>query len=300
MKSNVLLIIVLLCLVLSSRVSSQTQTQAESLKILSWNIYMLPWLSWFNGNGKRAKAIGEDLLSSDYQIIVFQEAFSVKCRKIIRKILIEKYPYQYGPCNNSHVSLRSNSGLWVLSKFPLTQLETIQFKESKSFDSFARKGAALFEGDFEGKRFQLLATHLQSSTMQEVRNKQYREISNLLADYYSVDIPQFLCGDFNTDMNDKADYECMIHSLNADNGALSGDVQVTCDDGNNTLCKQKDSKGKVIDYVLTRNSSHIASIERRVLEFYHSDEHYKSSLSDHYALEATVSFVPSLTLIATK
>lgn len=299
MKSKILSVILFLQLVLGTQTSSQAQTQAENLKILSWNIYMLPWLSWFNGNGHRAKVIGEELVNSDYQIIVFQEAFSIKCRKIIKKRLSEKYPYQYGPCNNSLSSLRSNSGLWVLSKFPLTQLKTIQFKESKTFDSFARKGAALFEGEFNGKRFQLLATHLQSSTMQDVRDKQYKEISDLLADYYTADVPQILCGDFNTDMSEKTEYETMIHTLNADNGSLNGDTQVTCDDAKNTFSKQN-SKGKVIDYVLTRNTSQIASIDRRILEFYHADAGYKSNLSDHYALEATLSFVPNQFFVANK
>jgi hypothetical protein len=59
---------------------------AGALKILSWNIYMLPYLSLFNDNAKRAKAIAERLNGSDAHILVFQEAFSSKCRNIDRKV----------------------------------------------------------------------------------------------------------------------------------------------------------------------------------------------------------------------
>ncbi|MBP1617250.1 MAG: Endonuclease/exonuclease/phosphatase [Bacteroidetes bacterium] len=301
MKTRSLLLTVLLCFVSTFHVISQSRTmESENLRILSWNIYMLPYLSWFNGNGHRAKIIGEQLVHSDYQIIVFQEAFSVKCRRILKKILQEQYPYQYGPSNDSSWSLRSNSGLWVLSKLPLNQLKCIKFKESSGYDMIAQKGAALFEGEFNGKRFQLMATHLQSSHSQDIREKQYQEISALLEEFRSVDVPQILCGDFNTEMSNKPRYETMLKTLNAENGTLSGNIQSTYDEINNTLAKQKDGKEEVIDYILARNTSRIASIQRQVLEFYHSEANFESHLSDHYALEATVRFAPSTTLVAGK
>ncbi len=301
MKTKSLLLGVLLCFISTFHLMSQPRTmESENLRILSWNIYMLPYLSWFNGNGHRAKIIGEELVNSDYQIIVFQEAFSSKCRRIMKKILQEKYPYQYGPSNNSAWSLRSNSGLWVLSKFPLNQLKSIKFEKASGYDLIAQKGATLFEGEFNGRLFQLMATHLQSSNSQDIRDKQYREIAGLLKEFYTPDIPQILCGDFNTEMSNKSHYETMLKSLDADNGSLSGNIQTTYDELNNTLAKQKNGKGEIIDYILTRNTSCIASIQRQVLEFYHSETTYQSNLSDHYALEATVRFAPSATLVAGK
>lgn len=301
MKTKSALVSILLCFISTFHAMSQSHTmESEDLKILSWNIYMLPYLSWFNGNGHRAKIIGKELVNSDYQIIVFQEAFSSKCRGILKKILREKYPYQYGPSNNSAWSLRSNSGLWVLSKLPLTQLKTIKFQKARGYDIIAQKGATLFEGEFNGQRFQLMATHLQSSDSQDIREKQYKEVSALLEEFHSADIPQILCGDFNTEMSNKSHYETMLKSLDADNGSLSGNIQTTYDEINNTLAKQKDGKGEVIDYILTRNTSHIASIQRQVLEFYHSETTFQSHLSDHYALQATVRFAPPTMLVAGK
>ena len=89
----------------------------QSLKILSWNIYMLPYLSLFNGNGRRAEAIGKQLMDSDYQIVVFQEAFSSKCRHILQKKLAQKYPYQYGPVNRPFYRSKPVAGCGFGAKY---------------------------------------------------------------------------------------------------------------------------------------------------------------------------------------
>lgn len=266
----------------------------QHLRILSWNIYMLPYISWFNHNGQRARAIGEQLLDSDFQVIVFQEAFSIKCRRILHKILAEKFPYQYGPANSTLWPFKTSSGLWIVSKIPLTELGRIRFNEAKGFDKIARKGAALFEGKFNGSKFQLLATHLQANDPQQIRNAQYKEVATLLKRFYTHDTPQILCGDFNTRMSEPTQYATMLQTLDAQNGELSGSLHVTYDEQNNTLAKCKNGKQEVLDYILTRNTSLITAMQRKVVEFYHSGSEGKAHLSDHYAMEATLQFAPAL------
>lgn len=266
---------------------------STDLKVLSWNIYMLPYISLFNNNAKRARVIADRLKHSDYTIIVFQEAFSSKCRNILASNLLSDYPYQYGPANKNHLPFRTNSGLWVVSKIPLAELAEFQFGRSEGFDAIARKGAVLFEGTFRGTRFQLLTTHLQADNSDAVRAKQCQEIKeHLLNKYYRKDIPQFICGDFNIDMDDSHNYEQMLKTLDAQNGVLSGSVKATYDEVNNNLARIPNGKERVIDYVLVRNVELIHKIERRVQTFFaHIGEH-KTNLSDHYAMEFDVSFVP--------
>jgi endonuclease/exonuclease/phosphatase family metal-dependent hydrolase len=268
------------------------ETTSRQLKILSWNIYMLPYLSLFNHNGRRAKVIGSQLKDSDYQIIVFQEAFSNKCRNILSKELKQEYPYQYGPANWSFFPVRTNSGLWIVSKIPLEKIEEIQFHSAQGFDRIARKGAVLFEGNFNGAKFQLVATHLQADKPTKIRQSQCDQISGLIKKHYKSDEPQILCGDFNTEMSDKQSYSQMLKILDAQNGELSGKLKVTYDEENNTLAKHPNGKGEIIDYILTRNTQLISNIKRNVVEFYHSDPKYKTHLSDHYAMEATVRLAP--------
>ena len=151
--------------------------------MLSWNIYMLPFLSLFNNNGNRARNIADRLVDSDYNIIVFQEAFSSKCRNILAQRLKKNYPFQYGPANKCHLPFRTNSGLWVVSKIPLTKIDEIKFSISKGFDMVARKGAVLFKGEFEGAKFQLLTTHLQADGDHKIREKQCKEINEHLLEH---------------------------------------------------------------------------------------------------------------------
>ncbi|HOJ66831.1 MAG TPA: sphingomyelin phosphodiesterase [Paludibacteraceae bacterium] len=268
-------------------------SQSEKLRILSWNIYMLPVVSLFNGNTKRAKLIAEKLHNSDYQIIVFQEAFSSASRSIISKQLKDTYPYQYGPANKKHPPLKTNSGLWVVSKIPLEELDEIRYNVSEGYDKIARKGAAIFQGQFNGVEFQLITTHLQADAAPEIREKQCIEIMDkLLNKYYQPHIPQIICGDFNIEMDNKKDYPVMLQTLDATNGEITGD-KTTYDEVFNTLGRKREGKRKTIDYVLIRNEQWIKEIKRRVNTFYEESSRYIGHLSDHYALEAELVFVES-------
>jgi len=270
---------------------NKTNPTTNSLKILSWNIYMLPYISLFNRNADRAEVIADKLEYSDYQIIVFQEAFSSKCRDILAKRLAKKYPFQYGPVNKSLLPFRTNSGLWVVSKIPLTQLGKIKFSISRGYDIIARKGAVLFQGNYQGSLFQLLTTHLQADNSNQIRAKQCNEIKDhLLNQYFNPNIPQLICGDFNIDMNDRLNYQLMLHTLGANNGEISGDVKFTYDEKDNTLARNSSGKKCVIDYILVRNEQWIGHIERKIQTFYAKIGRRSSNLSDHYAMEANINF----------
>jgi len=294
---KILFFILLLMMLSTSYANSQEQllentvVNSESLKILSWNIYMLPYISLFNRNADRARVIADKLQHSDCQIIVFQEAFSTKCRSILSKRLAKAYPFQYGPANKCMLPFRTSSGLWVVSKIPLTQLGKIKFSISKGFDMIARKGAVLFEGDFHGAKFQLLTTHLQADNSHLVRESQCSEIKeHLLNQYFNPNIPQIICGDFNIDMDDHTNYKQMLHILEASNGEITGDTKFTYDEVDNTLVKNALGKKKVIDYILVRNDQFIHQIERSVKTFYEKIGKRPSNLSDHYAMEAVINF----------
>ncbi len=64
------------CVLVTQVCASQPvqERSPQKLKLLSWNIYMLPGVI-SNLNGRRAEAIGKWLAASDYDIVVFQEAF---------------------------------------------------------------------------------------------------------------------------------------------------------------------------------------------------------------------------------
>ena len=279
--------------------SKSGEAKITELKILTWNIYMLPLCAHLHRNWKRAEGISREIIGYHYDIIVFEEAFDNHARKIIRNQLKEVYPFIYGPANESAHSFRTNSGIWILSKIPLRQLEQIEFKNRIGIDAIARKGAVLFEGDWHGQSFQLLGTHLQNDSPDAVRYGQCEEISEKhLRKYAKSEVPQIVCGDFNIEYEDKLNYSTMLSILEAKNGNLNGELQTSFDEVNNKLAYRKNGKKQLIDYILVRNNDSIKDITRKVSKFKNHAHNVSTDLSDHYGIEAIIHFKnqPSETL----
>src|SRR3954447_15278815 len=66
----------------------------DTLKILTWNIQMLPNVTKGNSRATRAKAIVNQLNARDYDVVVFQELFHKRARRIVINGLKQKYPYR--------------------------------------------------------------------------------------------------------------------------------------------------------------------------------------------------------------
>jgi endonuclease/exonuclease/phosphatase family metal-dependent hydrolase len=260
------------------------------LKILTWNIYMLPHCSWFHDNCKRARFIAGKLKSSDYDIIMFEEAFDRRPRNILKEALKAGFPYIYGPANYSFFSVRANSGLWILSKIPLRRLEEIEFANRYGIDAMSRKGAILFQGSWNGQPFQLACTHLQADSPDTIRREQCKEVASLLKKYYITFIPQITCGDFNIEFDDQKNYKLMLSSLDSENGKLIGEFQSSYDEIGNELARKINGKSRLIDYILVRNASLFKSITRKVRVFKGNQNNKTFSLSDHYGIEALIDF----------
>ncbi len=269
----------------------ETKKTDNMLKILTWNIYMLPHCSWLKGNCKRAAEIAKKLKSTDYDIIVFEEAFDFRARGILRKQLKAEFPYMYGPANLSLFSIRTSSGIWVMSKIPLKKIHEIEYQNRYGIDAMARKGAVMFQGEWKGQDFQLVGTHLQADSPDDVRREQCREISlTLLQKYSRNNVPQFVCGDFNIEMQDSANYQFMLKTLDVQNGDMDGDIHTSFDEIDNKLAKRLNGKKWLIDYILVRNSQLIQNIHRKVSIFQGNNKNTAIDLSDHYAIEAIIDF----------
>jgi endonuclease/exonuclease/phosphatase family metal-dependent hydrolase len=158
------------------KAQSPVIAEEDSLKVLSWNIYMLPVSIKKVGQTNRVRYIAEQFNNSDYDVIVFQEAFDRDARYKLEKLMRNNFPYQEGPANAKPSWFRMNSGVWILSKHPMKFLDEIQFSKSKGVDRVARKGVLLVEIYKNGKTYQIAGTHLQAGEgkkMKETRISQY-------------------------------------------------------------------------------------------------------------------------------
>ena len=267
--------------------------KSRDLKIMSWNIYMLPGIVPMRGRLERAHAIVDTLLQAETDIIVFEEAFHQGAVKIIRDGLATTYPYMYGPFNPANSPFRISSGVWVISKIPLALKGSIVFNKAKEADVVARKGAALLEGMWNGKRFQILGTHLQAQNHQDIRRFQFQHIYDSLLTTYKVEgVPQIICGDMNTEIEIEKNYKDMLKSLDAVDGELSGIQKVTYDGTNNELALSVWKYAKTtLDYILLRaNGAQINSVHRSVGVFKHIWKKGRKDLSDHYGVICEVKF----------
>jgi endonuclease/exonuclease/phosphatase family metal-dependent hydrolase len=254
---------------------------------------MLPHLDFKNSNKKRAAAIAKELNWSDYSIIVFQEAFDSRSRNIIREVLQENFPFFYGPVNNSNwYSTQTSSGLWIASRIPLNEIQSIRFNIASGLDRFANKGAILLEGEWHKQAFQLVATHIQSDAYGwDIREQQIRDIHDkLLIPYSREGIPQIICGDFNTDHAEADHYNAMLSVMGAEDGTLTGMEKYSFSSDDNEITEGLNEKPRLIDYILLRNSQAIESVSRKIAVIKNNWGLNHFSLSDHNAIEATIAF----------
>lgn len=271
----------------------------RKLKVLSWNIYMLPA---FLGEGKvpRAEAIGQLLDSSDYDVIVFQEAFHQKARKKISRLLQPAFLFQAGPANRKLFSLKTNSGIWIFSKHPIRNTHAITFQTRHGVDALSRKGALMIELEVDGNVVQIIGTHLQNAGGDWIKHSQCVELYHkLLKKFQRQGVPQIICGDFNINRSDSSNsYRFMMQTLDATDGELTGNHRYSYDRQNNDLQVEQGTAQDLIDHIITRDNGGEIQVhhkEVRIFKWRWNSNH--QDLSDHYAIEAEISFQTSQPLV---
>ncbi len=268
---------------------STNANEEKNLKVLSWNIYMLPKIVVQSGKRERAHAIVDTLKKSDFDVVVFQEAFLPASRNIIGEGLKEIFPYQYGPANSGGHTLRTNSGVWIISRNEMKMLNTVQFKNCTGNDCWARKGAMLLEGVINNKPYQILGTHLQADGFDRIREKQMDQIYNeLLAEYKREGVPQIICGDMNTEKEMYDHYCAMLDCLDAQDGEITGVEKCSYDGMTNPLVQAYGITKKTnLDYILVRNNGSRVKTTKRFVSIMKKG---KKFLSDHYGIICELRF----------
>lgn len=283
MKKTCLLAIITFCLT-SFALASNVDT-TKNLRILSYNIKMLPrGLAFLKHHPiKRAKLLPKHLIADSVDVIVFQEAFDPRARQIIRKAFKKDYPYMSGPANN-WVSFKVNSGVMMFSRIPMKTLGQTKFSTCEKEDCMARKGGLIVEVKKEGKTFQVLGTHLEAGGPREMKISQYYQLRELSDRFCNDTTPLFMCGDFNTRKSDENLYPVMLNVLGAEDGDISGELQCTSDHATCDMDLQPDKSKKIIDYILVRKASAKYTATRTVKRFQQRWHKNHQDLSDHYAL----------------
>ncbi|HTA28546.1 MAG TPA: sphingomyelin phosphodiesterase [Bacteroidia bacterium] len=274
----------------------ENQSKGGQLKIITWNIYMLPHLFVHTGQAERAKEIADTLKNVDADVIVFEEAFDNKARNIIRNNLKAYFPYESGDPGKKSM-WKTSCGVWIISKVPIDVVKQIYYKEANGSDRLATKGAILVEGQKDGFCFQLVGTHLQSDlnsgkNVQPIRDKQYAELKKQLLEPYSLEnIPQFVAGDFNTIHDDSCCYNHMVGTLKFTPCPLEGDKCYSYDYTKNDLVIGTNNKPQLIDYILySAPPQQAISGSMQIVVFSKKWDIRHKDLSDHFAVSGIFSY----------
>lgn len=155
--------------------------------ITSWNIQELFWHCY---NGEKINNILNYILSSQSDIICIQEAFEIPTLDaiIFNESIKCKYPYFLTGSLANRFIIGENSGLIVLSKYPIIFKQFTPFRKTSWPDAFASKGALYFS--IGGLNF--VNTHLQSDN----NIIACIQLNNILSDSLFTD-KTFLIGDLN-------------------------------------------------------------------------------------------------------
>ena len=273
-------------LFLSVMVSS---AQAFDMKVLSWNVYMLPKPIKKSLQKTRTRVIPEQLKDSDHDLILLQEAFPSSFRSKVRGALKESHPYTYYLKLPSFPYPVFGSGVYFLSRYPFRVLDHVYFNHCTSADCFASKGAALVALTLPGgKTVHVVSTHLQATDgAGKIRLGQLSQIRSMLDRHRRKDTPEFLMGDLNIDQNDP-EFELGLAIMGMDYSRLTGPILSTSSRVNE--CYKTGKESKWIDHMWYDQYSGVdaAQMQVKVYDFERNGKICPSS--DHQAVEASFYF----------
>ena len=260
---------------------SQIIDHDNTLRLLTWNIKMFPPpYGWLHDRSDRAKNIILSIKKSiQYDIILFQEAFSSGIRDMIYSELKSLYPYQLEP-NDPTRFYQINSGLWAISSVPIELIKKINFKELRETDVLASKGAYLYLIEKDNQKFKIINTHMQAdyeTKYNDIRIQQYQEINDhLIVPFEQSDVPIILCGDLN--IFNQSRLSALLDKLKLKNGPLDGNVKQSI----------IYSATKIVDYILHhQKDDKFRSIHRKIRDMSKGIKANRpNDLSDHYPVEA--------------
>ncbi len=163
----------------------------QTLSVITWNIQKLPWIT-------KSVSCLSDLLDK-YDIILLQECFMVQIQTL--KNLFPTYWISKGFLSGPKLL---NSGLVILSKYPIVQVQFYPFENSNPYtsDYLCEKGILVARVYIGGEYLYVVNTHLQAShysPYDPVALEQFAELEKIIRIIKKN--KYLIAGDFNIDPN---------------------------------------------------------------------------------------------------
>jgi hypothetical protein len=202
-----------------------------TLKVFAYNVQMRDQvftLKYYNK--ERAKLIAEFLARSDYDVLIFSEAFDNGAREEMNKILMRTFPQRTAVVgNDDDLSIlqtlglstvlggllglavggiaiwttgrpKSDGGVYIMSRWPILLQGQIIYRNSTAEDRLGRKGVSWALIDKQGFHFNVFGTHTQADDRHYVtRVRQLEEFQLMYRTVAPHWQPALLGGDLNVD-----------------------------------------------------------------------------------------------------
>jgi len=174
------------------------------IRVMTLNVPFFPLGIKMGKHSKRVKALVKTIqnLKPRPHIIALQEVWRDAIKKEIGSKLRKDYPFQYKDKSMGKRLVGLNSGLMLLSQFPILKKRLLHYKRSHGVEKWAKKGVLGVKIQLpKGKAFYLFSTHLQASSKKKDNNvkiSQLKEVRALVKRFVGKDkCPILLVGDFN-------------------------------------------------------------------------------------------------------
>lgn len=271
---------------------------SQNLKILTWNVQMLPSIgSLFSRDlrkmqKERTEWIIDHLSNEDYDIILLQESFDNDFIDQINARLAYKYPYQIEPYRPKWYKL--SNGLMVLSRIPIRFADKITFTQSAQSDFFASKGAILFELLLDNAPYYIINTHLQADyenkKFANIRANQLDQIKEKLIDKYLLtDDKIIVAGDFNVEENIKSqEYNNLIKKFNFKDLVYEFFKMPTISFDKHNFWNTAYYSSCRLDYFLTNLTNPLSVKIQKPKRMFNNEE---VDLADHYGISLEISLI---------
>lgn len=164
------------------------------LKILLWNVWLLPSIITDGRSKERAGMISK--LLNDFDVVVLNEAFTNK--QAIMKDLVHRYKIR---TPRTFYKLL-DSGLMVFSKYPIENIHFLPFSNLENWDQLSSKGVIKLTVNFGNSiKLDVYGTHLQAGSREidhQARLSQVNELNDFIKTHSHFNIyPIVFCGDLN-------------------------------------------------------------------------------------------------------
>lgn len=264
--------LVLLFLALTVTCSAQ-----DTLKIVSWNVYLRPEILT-DFQRERVGDISSALLNTKADVLCLQELFHARHRRRLIDTLKREYPYYVHPGKSG---FKQCSGLMIFSKYKITGSFMSYYRQHRKADAMANKGIQIADIWIGDTILRVANTHMQSggeAKSQQIRDMQYRHLKTAVQSYYSWEY--VIAGDLNTNADSNSfNTFCQLLNVCAEDSIC---YRHYCTANFPECVLNPGSGGKRIDYILMQQGSswclENTSVSRPVSVWYKGE---MADLSDH-------------------